>query len=81
MIRNGKDDAAVGVLEDVGVVVIETLVHDDVAALDEAQATRRQALLSQEGFSPRAGCVDESAAVDAAAEPPPASSSKGRTPA
>ena len=37
LVRNREDDPLVGVLEDVGVVVVEQLRHDDVAALDQAQ--------------------------------------------
>ena len=37
LVGDGEDDALVGVLEDVGVVVLEQPRHDDVAALDQAQ--------------------------------------------
>ena len=36
LVRNGKDDATVAVLEDVGVVVVEKLRHNDVTALHQA---------------------------------------------
>ena len=43
LVGNREDDALVGVLEDVGVVVVEQPRHDDVAALDQAQRLRRAA--------------------------------------
>ena len=35
LVGDGKHDAAVGVLEDIGIVVVEQLRHDDVAAPDQ----------------------------------------------
>ena len=40
-IGNGEADAAVGVLEDIGAVMVEQPVDDDVAALDQPDARRR----------------------------------------
>jgi hypothetical protein len=37
LVRNRKHDAAVGMLEDVGAIVVEQFAHDDVAALDQPQ--------------------------------------------
>src|SRR5439155_20165837 len=35
LVGNGEDDAPVGVLKDVGAVVLEQTPHDDVTALDQ----------------------------------------------
>ena len=46
LIRNGEDDAAVGILEDVGMIVREQPRHDDVATQAQPAArTRRAAFL------------------------------------
>ena len=67
-VGDGEDDALVGVLEDVGVVVFEAARHDDVAALHQAQALGGQRFaarwlrhLAQEALGPRAGGVDQRA--------------------
>ena len=56
-----KDDALVGVLEDVGMVVLEHLLDDDVRALDEPQALAalQVRLLLEELRRPRAGGIDQ----------------------
>jgi hypothetical protein len=59
--RDAEDDALVGILEDVGVVVVEQLAHHDVAALDQAQrlALRQVGVFGQELRSPGSGGVDQ----------------------
>ena len=41
LVGNGEADAAVGILENIGAIVIEQPIDDDVAALDEAHLHRR----------------------------------------
>jgi hypothetical protein len=61
LVGDREDDALVGVLEDVGMVVVEELRHDDVAALDEPQRLRPRCMgvLGEELRGPGAGGVDE----------------------
>ncbi|PMQ07677.1 hypothetical protein JaAD80_27920 [Janthinobacterium sp. AD80] len=40
LVGDGEDDALVGILENVGMRMLEQARHDDVAALDQAQALR-----------------------------------------
>ena len=63
LVRNREDDALVGVLEDVRVVVVEQLAHDDVAALDQPQRACRVGpdVLAQELRRPGPGGVDQRA--------------------
>ena len=42
LVGDRENDAAVSALEDVGMVVLEELAHDDVAALDQPQRARRR---------------------------------------
>ena len=60
-VGNGEDDALVGVLEDVGMVVLEQLLHHHMAALDQAQrlALGRVGLLAEELRRPRPGGIDQ----------------------
>ena len=53
LVRDREDDPLVGVLEDVGVVVVEQPRHDDVAALDQAQRLgARQRARARRGTAP-----------------------------
>ena len=66
-VGDGEDDALVGVLEDVGVVVLEELLHDDVAALHQPQrpGLRLAHLHGQELRGPGSGGVDQHAGLHA----------------
>ena len=61
LVGNRKDDAPVGVLEDVGVVVVEHLGHDDMTALHQPQrlALRHMRVLGQELCGPGAGGIHQ----------------------
>ena len=62
-----EDDALVGVLKEVGVVVVEDLAHHDMAALDQAQRLRfcgDMGVLGQKLRGPRARGIDQRARVD-----------------
>ena len=63
LVGNGEADAAIGVLEEVGAVVVEQAVDDDVAALDQAHLHRRWQLryIGDHVPDPRAAGVDEAA--------------------
>lgn len=65
-IGDGEDDAAVFVLQDVGVLAFVQLRHDDVAALDQADTVGRllfQVVLDEARY-PGAGCVHQGAGAD-----------------
>ena len=66
LVRDREDDALVGVLEDVGMVVLEQPGHDDVAALDQPQrlGARHVRMLAQELRGPWAGGIDQRARRD-----------------
>ncbi len=73
LVGDRKNDPLVGVLEQVGVVMLEALCHHDVAALDQAQAAagehlavRSARLLPKEGFGPGTGRVDQGAGANLA---------------
>ncbi len=68
LVRDREDDALVGVLEDVRVLVVEELAHDHVAALHQAQRlrARQRHLLAQELPGPRTGRIDERACAQLA---------------
>ena len=65
-IGDGEDDAAVFVLQDVGVLAFVQLRHDDVAALDQADTVGRllfQVVLDEARY-PGAGGVHQGAGAD-----------------
>ncbi len=64
---NAEDDALVLVLQDVGVFAFVEARHDDVAALDQADAVRGIELevILDEAGDPRAGGVDQGACANA----------------
>ena len=83
LVGDREDDPLVGVLEDVGVVVLEQARHDDVAALDQPQVPRRQRLALAARATPRRkasahgpGGVDHGARAHGALAPSAPSSTR-----
>ena len=62
-VGNGENDAAIGVLEEVGARIVELLLHDDMAALHEADIVRIVAAddTGQHFIDPRTGRIDHEA--------------------
>ena len=65
-VGNGEDDAAILVLQDERLLTLEQARHDDVAALDQADAIGRALLqvLADETCHPGAGGIDQRAGAD-----------------
>ncbi|MCY1177839.1 hypothetical protein D9M73_181630 [compost metagenome] len=65
-IRNGKDDALIFVLQDMRVIAFVQFRHDQVAALDQADAIRRFHLqvVANELGDPRAGRIHQRFGAD-----------------
>ena len=70
LIRDGEDDAAILVLEEISAVVVEEFAHHDVTAFDQADMMRLvlPKALAQHGIDPRAGSVDQDAGFHSAAQ-------------
>ncbi|MNE44950.1 hypothetical protein D3C80_1392140 [compost metagenome] len=65
-VGDGEDDAAILVLQDVGLLAVVQARHDDVAALDQANAVGRLLLevMLDEACHPGASGVDQGAGAD-----------------